>query len=135
MLKTRLDEDEVLVQGDRIEMHFKSTSLIWFKAAQIAILENRIERLSEGFEVRSIQTPVDDPKELIFVVEVKKSNPIVLTAGAIAVIIAASAAGILLTVTLLSVYKLTPFGKVVAGGAGLGIVAAGIAAAYMFFKR
>ena len=135
MAKEAIDIDQTLVPGDRIELHFRSTGITLVKATQIAILESKLEKRPD-FEVISIQTPTDLPKELIFVVEIKgpsKERPQLqkagLSASTIALIIAGLAAGVLLYLTLTSVYKLTSSsaGKLAVAGTGVGIAAAGLA--------
>lgn len=69
MPKTPLDNDAPLTRGDRVEMHFRSVGMAYIKAYQIDLLEQRLENEDE-FRVKSIQTPPDQPRNLIIVVEV-----------------------------------------------------------------
>ena len=69
MPKIPIDIDVPLTRGDRIEMHFRSVGMAYIKAYQIDLLEQRLES-NEDFRVISIQTPVDQPRNIIMVVEV-----------------------------------------------------------------
>lgn len=147
MPKVEIDIDKPLQPGDRVDLHFKSTGLAWIKAAQIALLENRLAGRKD-FNTIGITNPADQPRLLIFHIEIMGSPPpppgtkslvvttaAALTAAKIAVIIGALG---LFYLTLSKAYlivkefSLTGKGP---GGIGLGLVAAVIAGIYLLTKK
>lgn len=105
--------------------------MTWIKAAQIYLIEKRLEGRSD-FSIKSVLTPTDQPTKLIFVIDVLESNPVIVTCAVIAGVI----------VTMGIVYKLTfeksfllvaeavssPAGQVGIAGMGIGLAAAGVVA-------
>ena len=99
MAKILLDPNQALSAGDRVEMHFKSTGLTWIKATQIYLLEKKLEGRTD-FRILNIETATVDPTALVIRVEVLRSNPILVTAAYIAMVIAGfAAAGIIFKLT------------------------------------
>jgi len=95
MAKILLDPNQALSAGDRVEMHFKSTGLTWIKATQIYLLEKKLEGRTD-FRILNIETATVDPTALVIRVEVLQSNPILVTAAYIAIVIVGfAAAGII----------------------------------------
>ena len=90
MAKILLDPNQALSAGDRLEMHFKSTGLTWIKATQIYLLEKKLEGRTD-FRILNIETATVDPTALVIRVEVLQSNPILVTAAYIAIVIVGSA--------------------------------------------
>ena len=147
MKKIEIDKEKPLNPGDRIELHFKSTSMAWIKAAQIALIDNRLDNRKD-FEILSFETPVDQPTLIKCRVEVKDEklqetdDPELQRAGfgmnclAVATVIIAT--GVVYKLTFEKSFLIvpetakelieTPTGKVAVAGAGIGIAALGVAA-------
>lgn len=158
---TKIDRNQALTRGDRVELHFVSSGMAWIKAVQIVQLEQAMEGRTD-WRIIGWETPVEFPTLLIMRVEVLEgkrpagqtpgatgewlATPLVATA---IIVTCASIAGVIITAGI--VYNLTlketflvwaetaseiassPVGKVAAAGTGLGIAAAGIAALLLFF--
>jgi len=149
MSRIEIDKDQVLNPGDRVELHFKSSGMAWVKAAQIAIIDARINR-RDDWRIREFRTPDDQPTVIICVVEVlteeqrkaqaEEDQPEIQTASAGVVITCAAiagtiiAAGVVYSLTLQKTFLIvkdisaSPAGKVAVAGGGVGLAAAGIAA-------
>ncbi len=84
MEKVEIDKNKPLKPGDRIEMYFKTTGMVWITAAQIAIIEYRLAG-RQGFRILSWS--LAGPNTVIFTVQVKKTNPVIVTAAVIGVAI------------------------------------------------
>jgi len=130
--RIEIDKDKVLLPGDRIELHFKTTSMLWVTAAQIALIEWRIGK-RDDWEILSNSLPANN--RVIFTILVKdsaKTSPVLQTAGigVTAAVIAAAivAVGVISWLTLDKVLQImeTPEGKIAVAGTGVGIAAAGI---------
>lgn len=93
MQKIPIKKDDPLNEGDRIELHFNSIGLAWLTAAQISFIDWRLKN-HKLFEVLNWQIPSHNT--VIFTVEVKKTNPVLITAALIAGIIVVSGGGFLL---------------------------------------
>lgn len=119
MQKVLIDQNKALEPGDRIELHFVSIGLAWLKATQIALIEWKLAGRKD-FDILNWQIP--DPNTVIFTVQIKQTNPVVLTAAIIAAAIIG--AGVVAWLTLDKVYQIieSPAGKV--GFTGFGIAAA-----------
>jgi len=114
MEKIEIDKDKPLKPGDRIEMYFKTTGMVWITAAQIALIEYR---LAGRQEFRILSWSLAGSNTVIFTVRINKTNPVVVTAAVIGVAIIG--AGVVAWLTLDKVLQITesPTGKVLAGGA------------------
>ena len=121
MEKIEIDINKPLDPGAIVEMHFKTTGMVWITAAQIGLIEWRIDKRKD-FRILSHSLPANN--RVNFVIEVLKTNPVILTAAVIGAVIIGS--GVVAWLTLDKVYQITesPTGKVLAGGA---IVAAVLA--------
>lgn len=130
MKKVEISQDEVLQPGDIAEIHFKAPGATWLKATEAAWIESRLENRKE-FRIKSINYQVEG--ELIFTVEVLKTNPVVVTAGLIVMAIL-SVAGIFgLGLVLDRIYKIV---QTTAGSVGtVGIAVVAIIVALIFYKR
>jgi len=119
MQKVEIDKNKPLEPGDLIEMHFRTFGGTWLKSAHIALIEWQLEGRSD-FQI--IKSTIPDPHTLIFTIRIKKTNPVALTAAAIAAVIIA--AGVVAWLTLDKVYQImeSPAGQV--GVAGFGVLAA-----------
>jgi len=117
--RIEIDKDKPLEPGDLIELHFRSVGGTWLTAAQIALIDWQLEGRSD-FRIKSWSIPV--PQVVIFEIEVKKTNPLIVTAAVIAGAIIA--AGVVAWLTLDKVYQImeSPAGQV--GVAGFGVLAA-----------
>jgi len=114
MEKVEIDKNKPLNPGDVIELHFSTLGMVWLKAAQIALIDNRLSA-REDFTILSWSTP--GITNVIFTVRVNKTNPVVVTAAVIGAAIIG--AGVVAWLMLDKVYQITesPTGKVMAGGA------------------
>ena len=121
MEKIEIDINKPLNPSDVIEMHFKTTGMVWITATQIALIEWRIDKRKD-FRILSHSLPANN--RVVFTIEILKTNPVILTAAVIGAAIIG--AGVVAWLTLDKVYQITesPTGKVLAGGA---IVAAVLA--------
>jgi len=132
--KVEISNTKALNPGDRIEMHFKTSGMVWLQATQIAMIE---WRLSDRKDFVIINNSLPDKNRVIFTIEIRKppeaeaemqTAGVGLTAGIIGAVIIG--AGVVAWLTLDKVYQLTEStaGKIAVGGTGIGIAAAGIAA-------
>lgn len=128
MEKIEIDKDKPLKPGDRIEMYFHSTSMVWITATQIALIDYRLAGRPD-FQILSWS--LDGPNTVIFTVQVKKTNPVVVTAAVIGAAIIG--AGVVAWLTLDKVLQIieSPTGKVLAGGA----IVAAILALLVLMKK
>ena len=146
MPRIEIDKDQVLNPGDRVELHFKSSGMAWIKAAQIALIDARLDG-RDDWRIRSFETPEDQPTLIICTVEVLGNTEqqdteepemqragvgVVVTCAAIAAVIIT--AGVVYSLTLQKTFLIvkeiskSPAGKIAVAGGGLGLAAAGIAA-------
>lgn len=139
--KVEIDKNKVLLPGDRIEMHFKTTGLVWLQAAQIALIEYKIGKRKD-FRIISNSLPANN--RVIFTVEVIKppaDQPQMQTAGMTGALIAAAilagTVGIVSFFTLEKIYQImeSPSGKIAVAGSGVGLAALGIAALFLIFRK
>jgi hypothetical protein len=132
--RVEISDTKALNPGDRIEMHFKTSGMVWLQSTHIALIEYRLAGRKD-FEIISNSLP--EKNRVIFTIEIKqppKEEPglqrasVGLTAGIIAASIIA--VGIVAWLTLDKVYQIqeSPVGKIAVAGTGVGIAAAGIAA-------
>jgi len=124
MEKVEIDRHKELLPGDRVELHFTSLSMVWITAAQISIIDYKLSTRKD-FRILSWQTPANN--QVVFTVEVLKTNPLLVTAAIIGGLIIG--AGILAWLTLDKVYQImeAPVGKVAVAGLGTMSIAAGVA--------
>jgi len=138
MTKTPISRSEPLDVGDIVELHFGSFGGTWIKAMQIAGIEAMLKHekrwKTKSWEIR------DDGRTVVFEVEVLKTNPVVITAGAIVASIISLALIVGVLLTFFAAYK--PIKKVAEilktpVGATLGIAAAVLVGAIAFglFKK
>ena len=132
--RVEIEKNKVLVPGDRIEMHFRTTGMLWLQSTQIAMIEWRMSKRKD-FRIISNSLPANN--RVIFTIDITeppKEEPQLQRAGIAltAAVIAASivAVGIIAWLTLDKVYQIqeSPAGKIAVAGTGIGIAAAGIAA-------
>lgn len=132
MEKTEIDINKQLNPGDVIEIHFKTTGMVWMTAAQIALIEHRLEKRKD-FRIMSHSLPAGN--EVFFTVQVLKTNPVIVTAAVIGAAIIG--AGVVAWLTLDKVYQIieTPAGKTAIGGTVLFLPALAIIAVVMFLRK
>ncbi|MFZ2148840.1 MAG: hypothetical protein WAV28_16625 [Sedimentisphaerales bacterium] len=111
MQKILINIDDPLNAGDRIELHFSSIGLAWLQATQIAIIEWQLKN-HELFEILSWQLPSNNT--VIFTVEVKKTNPILVTCAIIAGIIVVAGGGFLMLAKAFKIVVEAPAAPIVA---------------------
>lgn len=130
--KIEIDKNKPLNPGDIIEMQFKTTSMVWLTATQIALIEWRIEKRKD-FRILSHSLPANN--RVNFVIEVLKTNPVILTAAVIGGVIIG--AGVVAWLTLDKVYQIieAPAGKALIGGTALFLPALAIIAILMFLRK
>ena len=111
MARIEIDKDQVLNPGDRVELHFKSSGMAWIKAAQIAIIDARMDG-REDWRIREFETPVDEPTLIICRIDIlgneTPNDPYqneVFAAGGGAVVTCAAIAAVIITAGV--VYSLT----------------------------
>ena len=139
MVKVEIDKNKVLVPGDRIEMHFKTSGLVWLQAAQIALIEERVKNRSD-WQIISNSLPANN--RVIFTIEIiQPPEPglqragVGVTAAIIGTVIVA--AGVVSWLTLDKVEQImeSPAGQVAVAGSGVGMAALGIAALLYFARK
>jgi len=123
-----IDKEEALKPGDRVKLHFKCLGLMYAKAAQIAVLEGILGRRKD-FVVLSIQVP-PETNRLIFTVEVKQTNPVIVTCAVIAGAIALAGTAMWLVLDKTEKLVETPAGKAI----GIGAIAIGLIVAMSLFR-
>ncbi len=67
-MKIEIGQDAELYAGDIVELHFRTWGVVWIRAAQIALIEERVKD-DPRFEIQS--TEIVDKNSLIVTVEVK----------------------------------------------------------------
>jgi len=139
MQRVEIDKNKVLIPGDRIEMHFKTSGLVWLQAAQIALIEERVKN-RPGWQIISNTLPANN--RVIFTIEIiEPSEPGLQTAGVgvTAAIIGTVivAAGVVSWLTLDKVEQImeSPAGQIAVAGSGVGMAALGIAALLYFGRK
>lgn len=120
MEKIEIDINKHLNPGDRIELHFSITGMFWLTAAQIALIESRLEGRKD-FRILSHSLPANN--QVIFTAQVLKTNPVIVTASIIGAAIIG--AGVIAWLTLDKVYQIieSPAGKAVLGSTAIGVIA------------
>lgn len=132
MEKTEIDINKPLNPGDIIEMQFKTTSMFWITASQLALIDWRLEKRKD-FRIVSHSLPANN--RVNFVIEVLKTNPVIVTAAVIGAVIIG--AGVVAWLTLDKVYQIieAPAGKALIGGTALFLPALAIIAILVFLRK
>jgi len=132
MVKTEIDKNKPLNPGDVIELHFRSPGMVWIAAAQIALIEWRLEKRKD-FRVLSHSLPAGN--RVIFTIKVLKTNPVVVTAAVIGAVIIG--AGVVAWLTLDKVYQIieAPAGKTMIAGTALFIPALAVLAILFLLRK
>lgn len=132
MEKIEIDKNKPLVPGDRIELHFLTTGMVWLTAAQIALIESRLEKRKD-FRILSHSLPANN--RVIFTAQILKTNPVIVTASIIGGLIIG--AGVVAWLTLDKVYQIieSPTGKAVVGSTAIGFAAIAIMALIGISKK
>ncbi|MBA7639437.1 hypothetical protein ES703_47095 [subsurface metagenome] len=135
MLRTEISKDEPLFPGDVIEMQFKVFGLDWvyFRAAELAALIWRLEKKNPDWELIAWDSTTHKDK-LLLTFRILKSNPVVITAAVIAVIVIGG--GLFSWLCLDKVYRIsrTPAGQVALAGSSLFVVGIVCVVAYFVWK-
>jgi hypothetical protein len=132
MEKVEIDVNKPLDPGAVIEMHFKTTGMVWLTATQIALIEYR---LSGRKDFRINSWSLAGSNTVIFEVRILKTNPIIVTAAVIGAAIIG--AGVVAWLTLDKIYQIieSPAGKTVIGGTALFLPALAIIAIVFFLRK
>jgi len=132
MEKIEIDKNKQLNPGDIIEMHFKTTGMVWITATQIALIEWRLENRKD-FYIIGHSLPANN--RVIFMIKVLKTNPALLTAAVIGGLIIG--AGVVAWLTLDKVYQImeSPAGKAVVGGTALSFAALAVIAILILVRK
>lgn len=142
MEKILIDKDKPLLPGDIIEMHFLTSGMTWLTAAQIAVLEWRLEKRKD-FRILSHSLPAGN--KVFFTIQITEPPadqvPKVYTAGfgVTAAIISAAiiGAGVVAWLTLDKVYQImeSPAGKVAVAGTALFLPALAVVAILILLRK
>ena len=141
MLREEISKDEPLFPGDVIEMHFKAfgPNWIYLRAAELALLQWRLEQKNPDWELVSWQAPGDKLILTFKILEPREPTPQVQqaaigTAAVIAVIVIGG--GLFAWLCLDKVYKIssTPAGQVALAGSSLFVVGIVCVVAYFMWK-
>lgn len=142
MEKIEISKDKQLFPGDVIEMHFFTTGMTWPTAAQIAIIEWRLEKRKD-FRILSHSLPVGN--SLFFTIQITEPPadqvPQVYAAGIgiTAAIIGAAiiGAGVVAWLTLDKVYQImeTTTGRAAVTGTALFLPALAVLAILISLRK
>lgn len=141
MLREEISKDEPLFPGDVIEMHFKAfgPNWIYLRAAELALLQWRLEQKNPDWELTSWQAPGDKLILTFKILEPREPTPEVQqaaigTAAVIAVIVIGG--GLFAWLALDKIYKIssTPAGQVALAGSSLFVVGIVCVVAYFMWK-
>jgi len=127
-LKTEIGKDHELFPGDVVELNFNTPGGDWLKATEAAVVEYALEGRDE-FEIITINYL--QPGKIVVYVEVKETNPVVVTVALIcgAIAVAALAFGWMFDKAYL-VSKEAP-----AQALSIGVIIVLVAVAVMFLRR
>lgn len=116
------------VIGEKLEMHFRITSLPLLNKIQQGIIKNRLN-VNPAYKV--VETSSTENEFIVTIVIVKNPFPLVLAIGGVIT----ACAGFFIWASLDKVYKIieTPTGRIISMGAVAGAVMA-VVAALMFLK-
>lgn len=130
MLREEISKDEPLFPGDVIEMHFKAygPNWIYLRAAELTILQYRMEKKNPDYELVKWQAPGDKLILTFKILEPREPTPQVQqaaigTAAVIAVIVIGG--GLFAWLSLDKIYRISrsPAGQIALAGTGaLGLV-------------
>ena len=130
MERIEIDKNEALSPGDIVELHYKTIGLAWITAAQVSMLESKLQNQS-NYQLLSTQV---DNNRIIIKVKIVEPQGVTIQHAAISPMliikaVAVIGAGVLIWLSLDKIYKITesPAGKVLVGGLGSMALAAGIA--------
>jgi len=138
MLRDEISKDEPLFPGDVIEMHFKAfgPNWIYLRAAELALLQYRLEQKNPDWELTSWQAPGDKLILTFKILEPREPTPQVQqaaigTGAVIAVIVIGG--GLFAWLSLDKIYRISssPAGQVALAGSSLIVV--GIVCLVAFF--
>lgn len=145
MEKIEIDKNKLLLPGDRIEMHFNTTGMVWLTATQIAIIEWRLEGRKD-FRIKNYSLPAYN--RVIFTIDIieppkpkgdiaVQQASIAVTAATIAKIIGAIAIVGIFYLTLDKVYQIieAPAGKALIGGTAVSFAALALIAVLIFLRK
>ncbi len=132
MEKIEIDINKPLDPGDVIEMQFKTTGMVWLTAAQIALIEYRLEKRKD-FRILRHSLPANN--RVNFTIEVLQTNPVLVTAAVIGAVIIG--AGVVAWLTLDKVYQIieAPAGKALVGGTALFLPALAVIAIIFLLRK
>ncbi len=99
-----IDKDAPVQAGDRVRLYFTIRGPLYLKATQLALIDKALE-MQKAWRIKSWTTP-PDTNQVIFTVDILKTNPIVVTCAAIAGVIVI--AGITLWLTFDKAEKAIP---------------------------
>jgi len=125
MLSEEISKDEPLFPGDVIEMHFKAfgPNWIYLRAAELAMLQHRLEQKNPDWELVSWQAPGDKLILTFKILGPREPTPQIQqaaigTAAVIAVIVIGG--GLLAWLSLDKIYRITssPAGQLAMAGGG-----------------
>ena len=141
MLSEEISKDTPLFPGDVIEMHFKAfgPNWIYLRAAELALLQWRLEQKNPDWELTSWQAPGDKLILTFKILEPREPTPQVQqaavgTAAVIAVIVIGG--GLFAWLSLDKIYRIssTPAGQVALAGSSLFVVGIVCVVAYFVWK-
>lgn len=141
MEKIEIDKNKQLEPGDIIEMHFKTAGMFWLTAAQIALVEWKLEKRKD---FRVINHSLPSANRVIFTIRVEQPPPgtpqiyksgVGITAAVIGAVIIG--AGVVAWLTLDKVYQIieSPAGKAVVGGTALSFAALAVIAILILLRK
>lgn len=144
MEKILIDKNKQLNPGDVIEMHFKTAGMALLTAAQIALIEWKLEKRKD-FRILSHSLPIGNM--VIFTILITEPAPgeapqvyqasVVASAFAIAKIIAGVTIAGLFYLSLVKVYQImeSPAGKVAVTGTALFLPALAVVAILILLRK
>jgi len=144
MEKIEIEKNKPLNPGDVIELHYKTTGMLWMTAAQIALIEWQMEKRKD-FRILSHSLPAGN----IVIFEIRITEPAAaeipkvyeagVGIGITAAIIGAAiiGAGVVAWLTLDKVYQImeTPAGKAAVTGTALFLPALAIVAILILLRK
>ena len=138
MERIEVTSDEPLKAGDIIELTYRISGLVPIAAAQVAILEKRINKQPEYQVIRSdtatakrwsVQIKIIDPAPIVKI----QQAGLHLTVGAAVAAITILGGGLFAWLSLESVHKIiAPAGKI---GAAITVTTVAVVVAYLIWKK
>lgn len=131
MAKVEITKETKVFPGDLLEFHYRVSSPLWLKAAQIGLIESRLEK-EKRFRIEGYEFQGEDEKDLVVRIRVvtppADEPPEVQEAGVpvayIVLAIAGAATALFVWLSLGKMYKITSSGS----GAVLSVGALAVAA-------